>query len=282
MLRIALGLRHGSHTSQFEPDASLAFEPKNPFLVLEVAITQDAKSVKRKARHYITGSRGKIAYVVVITVRRMKNQMVEQGGGQSNKDGTLESKDDLRNEASDTTRTDIPGDANQHGNDGQREETESMTSTLTDPPSDLSQWDVFPPQSPSEDQASPRSTGLGNATTSSVSIPPLLYRVLDTNDVLNTNDSVYASVFKSVSISSPTVDSTQQVRRVMQPLIEEVEVYPRPTAASFSISWSDIAKSAPRGAGESVHINLEPLSRLAQVMAGHVEGSDDGFSALSS
>jgi hypothetical protein len=74
--------------------------------VLEVAVTQDAKSVKRKARHYITGSRGKIAFVVVIIVRRMKKQMVEQGGAQSNIDGTLKSQDDLRNEASDTTRTD--------------------------------------------------------------------------------------------------------------------------------------------------------------------------------
>jgi hypothetical protein len=60
----ALSLAYGGRTLKFEPDSSLAFEPNNPFLVLEVAVTQDPEAAKKKAQDYIRGSRGKVAFVV--------------------------------------------------------------------------------------------------------------------------------------------------------------------------------------------------------------------------
>ncbi|OBT60331.1 hypothetical protein VE03_10270 [Pseudogymnoascus sp. 23342-1-I1] len=53
---------------------------------------------------------------------------------------------------------------------------------------------------------------------------------------------------------------------------------------SFTLAWTDIAKTAPSGGRPSLHISLKALSRLAQRLAGdgRVEWGDDGFSPLSS
>lgn len=80
----ALSLAYDGRTLKFEPDSSLAFEPDNPFLVLEVEVAQDPEAVKKKAQDYIRGSRGKVAFVVVIIVRRLKRRREEQAGDQSN------------------------------------------------------------------------------------------------------------------------------------------------------------------------------------------------------
>jgi hypothetical protein len=68
----ALHIDHGKKQLKVEPDASLAFELNNPFLVLKVAVTQNAKSVKKKVQEYIMGSGGRIAFVVAIMVRHRK------------------------------------------------------------------------------------------------------------------------------------------------------------------------------------------------------------------
>ena len=44
----ALYLDHGKKRLKVEPDASLAFESNNPFLVLKVAVTPNAKPMKKK------------------------------------------------------------------------------------------------------------------------------------------------------------------------------------------------------------------------------------------
>lgn len=51
------------------------------------------------------------------------------------------------------------------------------------------------------------------------------------------------------------------------------------------MAWSDIAKSAPNGAGPSLHIDLAPLSQLARQVGGMVPSSvekrrDPGYSPL--
>jgi hypothetical protein len=91
-----------------------------------------------------------------------------------------------------------------------------------------------------------RPLSLHSTTSSRIALPPLLYTVLDSSNTLATGDTAHASVFKSVTVSTPT--SPEQKTRIPQPLIEEVEVFPRATAASFTIAWSDILK-VPPGAG---------------------------------
>lgn len=145
-----------------------------------------------------------------------------------------------------------PGEPDQSEPTNHREESLSSISTLTDPPSDFSQQNVFP----ENDTIRP-----------TVSQPPLLYKYLDTNDVLNSEDTVHVTVYKSAIIASRTAASPQQIVRVAQPLIEEVEVYPHTTTAEFTIAWTDIAKAAPTGAGPSLHVRLQPLSLLAQALA---------------
>lgn len=180
----------------------------------------------------------------------------------------------------------------QHGNQEQSEppdhnqarESTSSISTLTDPPSDLSRWSVFPEKQLPTKQVSLPSTSLRGTENSCISLPPLLYQCLDTNDILNPNDTVHVSVFKSATIPSGTPATTQQTFCTVQPLIEEVEVYPHNTNASFTLAWADIAKTAPSGGRPSLHISLKPLSRLARRLGGdsRVEWCDDGFSPLSS
>ncbi|KAI9732684.1 MAG: hypothetical protein M1818_007418 [Claussenomyces sp. TS43310] len=266
-----LTLTNGTTTFRFEPDASLAFEPTNPFLILEVAVAQHTDSVKKKALHYITSSRGKIAFVVVVIVRRMKRLHGRQCRYQSPTDDV----------SHDNAANSTPGSEQ----DPENRRTPSSISTLTDPPSDLSQWNVFPEQHPVAQQASFRSTSTDRASNPDDCLPPLLYTLLDTNDILSPGDTVHASVFKSVAIP-PSSDSasTVQLSHTMQPLIEEIEVYPRITTASFTVSWSDIAKTAPINCLPSLAIDLKPLSFLAQNLArdAHQRVSDDGFSPLSS
>jgi hypothetical protein len=254
--------------------------------VLEVAVAQDPEAVKRKAQDYIRGSRGKVAFVVVIIVRRLKRRRDRQTGDQSNAE-IMEGHNDFTDQATNARLKD-----RQPGNDEQSEppdhnqarESTSPISTLTDPPSDLSRWSVFPERNLPAKQVSLPSTSLHGTTNSSVSLPPLLYKCLDTNDILNPNDTVHVSVFKSATIPAATPATTQQTVCRVQPLIEEVEVYPHITNASFTLAWTDIAKTAPFGAGPSLHISLKPLSHLAQRLAGdgRVEWRDDGFSPLSS
>lgn len=278
----ALSLAYDGRTLKFEPDSSLAFEPNNPFLVLEVAVTQDPEAVKKKAQNYIRGSRGKVAFVVVIIVRRLRRRR-EQAGDLSNANIT-DGHDDVTGQATSIVR--------QHGNDEQSEppdhnqarESASPISTLTDPPSDLSRWSVFPERNLPPKQVSLPRTSLHGTENSSVSLPPLLYKCLDTNDNLYPNDTVHVSVFKSATVPSGTPATTQQTFCTVQPLIEEVEVYPRDTNASFTLAWADIAKTAPFGGKPTLHISLKPLSRLARRLGGdsRVEWDDDGFSPLSS
>ncbi|KAL5351774.1 hypothetical protein ACLOAV_003635 [Pseudogymnoascus australis] len=249
---------HNGRTLKFEPDSSLAFEPNNPFLVLEVAVTQDPEAVKKKARDYIRGSRGKVVFVVVIIVRRLRRPREEQAGDQSNAN-IMDGRNGF---------TGQPTNARLKGNDEQSEpsdhnqarESTSPISTLTDPPSDLSRWSVFPERNMPAKQVSLPSTSLHSTENSSVSLPPLLYKCLDTNDILNPNDTVHVSVFKSAIAPSGTPGTTQQTFCTVQPLIEEVEVYPHNTNASFTLAWADIAKTAPTGEAKSAYQpqTLEP------------------------
>jgi hypothetical protein len=176
--------------------------------VLEVAITQDPKELKKKAKNYIRSSGGRIAFVVLIIVRRLKMRRDSQVGDQV-------------------------------------------------------------------------STGFHGITNSSVSLPPLLSKCLDISDILDSNDTVQVSVFKSVFIPMVTPGTTQRKFRVVQPLIEDVEIYPRTTNASFTLAWADITMLAPLGARLIMRISLKPLSELSQRLARnrHTE-SDDGPSQL--
>ncbi|OBT92537.2 hypothetical protein VE01_09466 [Pseudogymnoascus verrucosus] len=281
-----LSLAYNGRTFKFEPDSSLAFEPNNPFLVLEVAVTQDPVAVKKKAHDYIRGSRGKVAFVVVIIVRRLRRRREEQAGDQGNAN-IMDGHNDFTGQATNSRLK-----VRQHGNDEQSEppdhsqarESTSPISTLTDPPSDLSRWSVFPERNLPAKQVSLPSTSLHGTENSGISLPPLLYECLDTNDILNPNDTVHVSVFKSATVPSSTPATAQQTFCTVQPLIEEVEVYPRNTNASFTLAWTDIAKTAPSGGRPSLHISLKPLSRLAQRLTGdgRAEWGDDGFSPLSS
>jgi hypothetical protein len=236
---------------KFEPDASLAFPGHQPFLVIEVAVTQDAEVAKKKARDYIRGSHGKIVFVVVIIVKGLKmprDRQGPQGGHQSNTGERLANKD-LADQVTNETLNDKQPEGAEQGEStdhNRGEESPSPISNLRDPLSDSSKW------------------------SSSVSIPPLLYKYLNTNEVLNPNDTVYISVFKSV---------TRKTVLTVQPLIEEVEVYPHTTAASFTIVWTDIVQVAPANAGPSLNVSLQPLSLLAQTLA---EGLNDELRSPSS
>jgi hypothetical protein len=79
-MNTALSLTYDRKIHKFEPDLLLAFELNNPFLVLEVAVVQDLEAVKKKAQDYIRGSCGKVAFVVVIIVRRLKRRRDIQAG----------------------------------------------------------------------------------------------------------------------------------------------------------------------------------------------------------
>lgn len=60
---------NGVFVSKKQPDGALLIAgAKYPFLVLEVAYSEDDKHALRKAKDYIRYSQGKIIYVIVISV----------------------------------------------------------------------------------------------------------------------------------------------------------------------------------------------------------------------
>lgn len=235
---------------KFEPDASLAFPGHQPFLVVEVAVTQDAEVAKKKSTRLHQRISWEDCFCSSNHSRGLKlpRDRQGQGGHQSNTGERLANKDLADQVTNETVNDKQPEGAEQgESTDHNRgEESPSPISTLRDPLSDSSKW------------------------SSSVSIPPLLYKYLNTNEVLNPSDTVYVSVFKSV---------TQKTILTVQPLIEEVEVHPHTTAASFTIAWTDIVQVAPANAGPSLNVSLQPLSLLAQTLA---EGLNDELRSPSS
>ncbi|KFZ18582.1 hypothetical protein V502_04033 [Pseudogymnoascus sp. VKM F-4520 (FW-2644)] len=136
----------------------------------------------------------------------------------------------------------------------QRRISLSPISTLTDPPSDLSLWNVFTERNLEAKQASQRCAS-----------------------------EIHASVFKSVLIPSPTPEDPHRKGRTLQCLIEDAEMFPRATSASFPMAWTDIANKAPDNAGPLFHVDLGPLARMAWRLSsdGVEERPDDGFDPLS-
>lgn len=237
-----------------------------------------------KAQDYILGSGGRVAFVVVITVsRRNKGNTDGDGRDQIRPGQHLDSTSDLEN--NETNGAMSEGGAGPVAKSMQQELTvgdqrrisSSPISTLTDPPSDLSLWNVFTERNPEAQQASQR------RGSESIRLPPLLYSALDSGDTLNVGDTVHASVFKSVFIPSPTPEDPLRKARTLQCLIEDAEMYPRATSASFPMAWTDIAKTAPANAGPLLHVDLGPLARLALRLSSDdlEERPDDGFSPLS-
>lgn len=304
---------------KYEPDASLALDTNYPFLVLEVAVAQDARSVKKKAQDYILGSNGRIPFVIAIVVtRRNKQRYIHRDSqDQSSAEQSFKDDDELQISASEeavgaqslpSVQTEDfaqPRDhAQEFNSDLQGTYSPSLISTLTDPPSDLSQWSVFPKDTSNSDRSranpsstshhsirsirsirSTHSTQSANSLSSgsSVRLPPLLSTVLDTSDNLLPGDTVHLSVFKSVRKTS------EQSRQILtlRALIEDIEIYPRATTASFTMSWMDIAHMAPIGAGPPLFVDMRPLSALARRLAHpadgagqHEDNGDDGFRPL--
>ena len=70
------------------------------------------------------------------------------------------------------------------------------------------------------------------------------------------------SLYTNPESSLPKPDNLYHTSHSGQCLIEHVEVYPRRTAAAFSIAWTDITPSLPKGAGLHLEVGLESLSNL--------------------
>lgn len=235
-----------------------------------------------KAQDYILGSGGLIAFVVVITVsRRNKGNTDGDDGDQIRPGQHLDS--DLENSETNGAMNEggaepVAKTMEQELTTGdQRRISSSPISTLTDPPSDLSLWNVFTERNLEAKQGSQR------RASESVRLPPLLYSALDSADTLSVGDTVHASVFKSVLIPSPTPEDPHRKARTLQCLIEDAEMFPRATSASFPMAWTDIANKAPNNAGPLFHVDLGPLARMAWRLSsdGVEERPDDGFDPLS-
>lgn len=134
-------------------------------------------------------------------------------------------------------------------------------------------WNVFTERNLEAKQASQR------RASERVRLPPLLYSALDSGDTLSVGDTVHASVFKSVLIPSPTPEDPLRKVRTLQCLIEDAEMFPRATSASFPMAWN----KAPTNAGPLFHVDLGPLARMAWRLSsdGVEERPDDGFDPLS-
>ncbi len=65
-----------------QPDGSLRYpEADYPFLVLEIAHSETDKNALKKAKDYIRYSRGKIIYVIVVSVRSNEHNQISKEEG---------------------------------------------------------------------------------------------------------------------------------------------------------------------------------------------------------
>lgn len=122
------------------PDAGIAmFNRDNTFLVLEVAVSQTEKSVKKKAQDYILRSQGKIAFVVLVMVeRKIATKTTRHSPGiesaQENSRLTMDGPKSKERTDKDAYDDQSPKGFTQTSKSG----TSITISTLTAPPSNLS------------------------------------------------------------------------------------------------------------------------------------------------
>lgn len=235
----AVSLQVGRTRWLVQPDAAIAiFRPQNtPFLVVEVAVSQSEREALRKASHYLIGSGGQVTFVLLVVVERVE---AVQRGATVQRDDAVQT--DNAAQTDDAIQTDDAVQTDDVIQTDDRRSLDITTSTLSQTPTDLSDWSVRDQLADIvQDQQSSHSRKNTETEVEQHQQEETVIRLLSRTELLSEGDRVLVSVYRKTEAAVP--NNPNLVHRSGVALVSRLEVYPAqpPPHQAFPIRWSDVS-----------------------------------------